>query len=127
MCLQRVPVIVFCTNQIPITFNPTWLVQPEMVRGRMSTTEIVTESHKQQIHKQTHKHKTLFLDVDVEIADEVQQMLEAMLVQVFRADVGRVVVGRDVVYRNASFRHQLSDVKEAQSDVLRPGTEEAVS
>ena len=54
-------------------------------------------------------------------------MLEAMLVQVFRADVGRVVVGRDVVYRNASFQHQLSDVKEAQSDVLRPGTEGAVS
>ena len=54
-------------------------------------------------------------------------MLEAMLVQVFRADVGRVVVGRDVVYRNASLRHQLSDVKEAQSDVLRPGTEGAVS
>ena len=71
---------------------------------------------------------TLFLDVvDVEIADEVQQMLEAMLVQVFRADVGRVVVGRYVVYRNASFRHQLSDVKEAQSNVLRPGTEGAVS
>ena len=47
-------------------------------------------------------------------------MLEAMLVQVFRADVGGFVVGRDVVYRNASFRHQLSDVKEAKSDVLRP-------
>ena len=53
-------------------------------------------------------------------------MLEAILAQVFRADVGRIVVGRDVVYRNASFRHQLSDVKEAQSDVLRPGTEGAV-
>ena len=51
---------------------------------------------------------TLFLDVvDVEVADEVQQMLEAMLVKVFRADVGRVVVGRDVVYRKASFRHCL--------------------
>ena len=49
-------------------------------------------------------------------------MLEAMLVQVFRADVGRVIVGRDVVYRNASFRHQLSDVKEGRSGVLRPGT-----
>ena len=54
-------------------------------------------------------------------------MLDAMLVQVFRADVGMVVVGRDVVYPNMSFRHQLSDVKEAQSDVLRPGTEGAVS
>ena len=54
-------------------------------------------------------------------------MLEAMLVQVFRADVGMVAVGRDVVYRNASFRHQLSNVKEAQSDVIRPGTEGAVS
>ena len=54
-------------------------------------------------------------------------MLGAMLVQVFRADVGRVGVGRDVVYRNASFRHQLSDTKEAQSDVIRPGTEGAFS
>ena len=54
-------------------------------------------------------------------------MLEAMVVQVFRADVGRAVVGREVVYRNVSFRHQLSDVKEAQSDMLRPGTEGAVS
>ena len=60
-----------------------------MVRGRMSTTETVTDLHKQQIHKQTHKHITLFRDVaDVEIGDEFQQMLEAMLVQVFRADVG---------------------------------------
>ena len=54
-------------------------------------------------------------------------MLEEMLVQVFRADVGRVVIGRYVVYRNASFRHQLSDVKEAQRDVLRPGTQGGVS
>ena len=54
-------------------------------------------------------------------------MLEGMLVQVFRADVGRIVVGRYVVYRNAPFKHQLSDVKEAQSDVLRSGTEGAVS
>ena len=52
-------------------------------------------------------------------------MLEAMLVQVFC--VGRIAVGRDVGYRNASFGHQLSDVKEAQSDVLRPRTEGAVS
>ena len=54
-------------------------------------------------------------------------MLEAMLVQVLRADVGRVVVGRHVVYRKASFRHQLSDVKEAQSGFFRLGTEGAVS
>ena len=50
-----------------------------------------------------------------------------MRVQVFRADVGRVVVGRDVISRNVSLRHQLSDVKEAKHDVLRPGTEGAVS
>ena len=54
-------------------------------------------------------------------------MLEAILAQVFRADVGRIVVGRDVVYRNASFRHQLSDIKKAQSHVVRPGTEGTVS
>ena len=53
-------------------------------------------------------------------------MIEAMIVQVFRAGVGRVIVGRNLVYRNASFQHQLSDVKEAQSDVLCPGTEGAV-
>ena len=34
-------------------------------------------------------------------------MHEAMLVQVFGADVGRVVVGRDVVYRNASFSSRM--------------------
>ena len=33
-------------------------------------------------------------------------MLETILVQVFSADVGRVVVRRDVFYRNASFRHR---------------------
>ena len=54
-------------------------------------------------------------------------MLEAMRAQVFRADVGMVVVGRDEISRNLSLRHQLSDVKQAKNDVLRPGTEGAVS
>ena len=65
--------------------------------------------------------------VHVEVADNVQQVPEAMLVQVLCADVGRVDVGRDIVDEDPSLRHVVSDEKEAQRDVLRPRDEGAVS
>ena len=41
--------------------------------------------------------------VDVKVVDDIQQMLEPVLVQMFCADVGRVLVRRDVMYRDPSF------------------------
>ena len=88
--------------------------------------------------KQTHRHKTRPIEpavdeevavdevVHVEVADDVEQVPEAMLVQVLCADVGRVDVGRDVVDGGPSLRHELSD-EEAQRDVLRPRAEGAAS
>ena len=88
--------------------------------------------------KQTHKHITRLIElavddeladdevVHVEVADDVQQVPEAMLVQVLCADVGRVDVGRGVVDGDPSLRHELWD-EEAQCDVLRPRAEGAVS
>ena len=91
---------------------------------------------------QTHKHITRLIElavdelavdelvvdevVHVEVADDVQQVPEAMLVQVLCADVGRGDVGRDVVDGDPSLRHELSE-EEAQRDVLRPRAEGAVS
>ena len=87
--------------------------------------------------KQTHKHITRLIElavddelavnevVHVEVADDVQQIPEAMLVQVLYANVGRVDVGRHVVDEDPSLRHELSD-EEAQGDVLRPRAEGAV-
>ena len=83
--------------------------------------------------KQTHKYITRLIElavdevVHVEVADDVQRVPEAMLVQVLCADVGRVDVGRDVVDGDPSLRHELSDEEEAQRDVLRPRAEGAVS
>ena len=89
--------------------------------------------------KQTHKHITRLIElavddelavdevVHVEVADDVQQVPEAMLVQVLCADVGRVDVGRDVVDVDPSLRHGRSDEEEAQRDVLRSRAEGAVS
>ena len=85
--------------------------------------------------KQTHKHITRLIElavdelavVHVEVADDVQQVPEAMLVQVLCADVGGVDVGRDVVDGDPSLRHELSDEEGAQRDVLRPRAEGAVS
>ena len=82
--------------------------------------------------KQTHKHITRLIEltvddklagddvVHVEVADDVQQVREAMLVQVLCADVGRADVGRDVLDRDHSLRHEFSDEEEALRDVLRP-------
>ena len=50
-----------------------------------------------------------------------------MLVQVLCAYVGSVDVGRDVVDGDPSLRHELSDEKEAQRDLLRPRVKGAVS
>ena len=83
--------------------------------------------------KQTHKNITLSFElaadevVDVEVWDEVHQVLEPMLVQVFGPDVGRVVVRWDVVNWNLSLRHQLSDEEETERDVFRPRAEGPVS
>ena len=83
--------------------------------------------------KQTHKHISRLIElaideaVHVEVADDIQQVPEAMLVQVLCADVGRVDVGRDVVDGDPSVGHELSDEEEAQRDVLRPRAEGAVS
>ena len=89
--------------------------------------------------KQTHKHITRLIELAVDdelavdgvvhvvVADDVQHVPEAMLVQVLCADVGRVDVGRDVVDEDPSLRHELSDEEEAQRDVLRPRAEGAVS
>ena len=88
--------------------------------------------------KQTHKHKTRLFElavddklavdevVHIEVADNVQQIPEAMLVQVLCADVGRVDVGRDVVDVDPSLRHERPDEEGAQSDVLRPPADSAV-
>ena len=91
------------------------------------------------VSKQRHKHITRLIElavdhelaagevVHVELADDVQQVPEAMLVQMLCADVGRVDVGRDVVDGDPSLRHELSDEEEAQHDMLRPRAEGAVS
>ena len=89
--------------------------------------------------KQTHKHipRLIELPVDdeltvdevvhVEIADDIQQVPEAMLVQVLCGDVGSGDVGRDIVDGNLSLRHELSGEEEPQRDVLRPRATGAVS
>ena len=83
--------------------------------------------------EKTHKHITRLIelavdeDVHVEVADDVQQVPEAMLVQVLCADVARVDVGRHVVDGDPSLGHELSHEEEAQRDVLRPRAEGAVS
>ena len=67
--------------------------------------------------KQTRKHITRLIEpcvvdeltvdkvVHVQVADDVQQVPEEMLVQVLCPDVGKVDVGRDVVDGYPSFRH----------------------
>ena len=66
-----------------------------------------------------HKHITRPINpavdevVNVEVADNVHQVPEAMLVQVLCVDVGRVDVGRDVVDGDPSLRHDLSDEEKA--------------
>ena len=83
--------------------------------------------------KQTHKHITRLIELAVDevvhviVADGVQQVPAAMLVQVLCAVVGWVDVGRDVVHGDPSLRHELSDEEEAQRYVLRPRAEVAVS
>ena len=117
-----------------------------MVRGRKSITQKKVDYTKNKLigtnrtdSKQSHKYITRLIElavgdelavdevVHVEVADDVQQVPEAMLVQVLCADVGRVDVGRDVVNGDPSFRHELSDEEEAQRDVFRPRAEGAVS
>ena len=83
--------------------------------------------------KLTHKYITRILElaadevVHVEVADDVQQVPQAMLVQVLCADVSRVDVGRNEVDEDPSLRHELSDEEELQRDVLRPRAEGSVS
>ena len=69
------------------------------------------------ISQQTHKHITRQIEllgdevVHVEVADDVQQAPEAMLVQVLCANVGRVDVGRDVVNGDPSAVHNHPDAR----------------
>ena len=83
--------------------------------------------------RRTHKHITRLTEltvdevVHVEVAGDVQQVPEAMIVHVLCADVCRVDVGRDVVDGDSSLRHELSGEKETQRDVLRPRAEGAAS
>ena len=65
--------------------------------------------------------------VHVEVADNVQRVPEAMLVQVLCADVGRVNVGRDLVDEYPFLRLKFSFDEKAQREVLRPRAEEEVS
>ena len=50
-------------------------------------------------------------------------MLEPVLVEVLRTDVGEVVLRRDVMDGDPPLRHQFSDKEEAQHDVLGPRAE----